>query len=144
MAKLLLAEDNREYREEYATELEKQGFEVVAVDDGLGIIEQVALQRFDVIISDTDMPTERERIDGDEACGRLLKEGKLKGVYIVAMSDSADYKHKYWPDIAHEFIEKDKVDASGLAERVKSYYEFWIDPENVRFKDRRVLKIDWK
>ena len=56
MARILLAEDDPAVREFVRRALAHSGHEVTAVDDGLGAIETLAEQKFDLLITDIVMP----------------------------------------------------------------------------------------
>ena len=56
MARILLAEDDPAVREFVRRALAHSGHDVTAVDDGLGAIEVLATERFDLLITDIVMP----------------------------------------------------------------------------------------
>lgn len=98
---VLLVEDDPELRERYASSLRQAGATVITVDDGPGIEEVVSQKAIDIIVSDTNLPT----LDGDLACRRLKEQGRLGGVFVLAMSDDRDCEI-FWKGIAHDFLYK--------------------------------------
>src|SRR5271154_4688997 len=56
MAKVLLAEDDDAVRDMLQTSLERDGFEVVAVASVCEALSRIALESFDVLLSDLHMP----------------------------------------------------------------------------------------
>lgn len=56
MNRLLVVEDNKDYRELLANELTKAGYEVDQTDNPIKGLEFVALKKYDVVISDLNLP----------------------------------------------------------------------------------------
>ncbi len=69
MAKIVLAEDERDIRELLVFLLEMEGHQVVAVPDGRQAVQAVQKEKPDLVILDVRMPF----MDGYEAC-RIIKE----------------------------------------------------------------------
>ena len=67
---ILIAEDSRVQMEIMRLNLSRAGFEVVSAYDGQIAIELASQQRFDLIISDQQMP----KMTGEEFC-RATREG---------------------------------------------------------------------
>ncbi len=83
---ILLAEDNLVNRKLAIRLLEKAGHNVVAVENGLEAVEQVARERFDVVLMDVSMPV----MDGLEATAILRsKYPESERVPIIAMTAHA-------------------------------------------------------
>ncbi len=82
MAKILIAEDERDIRDLIIFTLEFGGFSVVAAKDGQDVVEKAQQDDFDLILMDVRMP----RMTGYEACAELKKIDKVKDVPIVFLS----------------------------------------------------------
>jgi len=82
MAKILIAEDERDIRDLIVFTLEFGGFSVVAAKDGQDVVEKAQQDDFDLILMDVRMP----RMTGYEACAELKKIDKVKDVPIVFLS----------------------------------------------------------
>jgi signal transduction histidine kinase/ActR/RegA family two-component response regulator len=83
---ILLAEDNPVNRKLAIRLLEKAGHHVVAVENGLQAVEQVARERFDVVLMDISMPV----MDGLEATAILRsKYPESERIPIIAMTAHA-------------------------------------------------------
>jgi DNA-binding NtrC family response regulator len=54
--KLLLVDDEEDFRTTLANRLKKRGFEVTAVGSGKGAVEAIAMQTVDVAVVDVKMP----------------------------------------------------------------------------------------
>jgi len=82
MAKILIAEDERDIRELIVFTLEFGGFSVVAAKDGQEAVEKAQQDDFDLIMMDVRMP----RMTGYEACAELKKIDKVKDIPVVFLS----------------------------------------------------------
>ncbi len=70
MARILLAEDEAPVREFVVRALAQAGHEVTAVEDGLGAVEAIAQDRFDLLLTDIVMPG----LDGIALALKVAKE----------------------------------------------------------------------
>lgn len=110
--KILIAEDESELRELYMDILQREGYEVVGVDNGESAYGVLLTKEFDLFLLDILMP----KLSGLELLERLKSQGKLdsskKIVILTNLSDdtriaeSVKYgirgymvKSNYTPDI---------------------------------------------
>jgi two-component system sensor histidine kinase/response regulator len=82
---VLLAEDNPVNQKLAIRILEKAGHRVVAVPNGREALEQVAAQKFDVVLMDVSMP----EMDGFEATAAIRKRYPDRKLPIIAMTAHA-------------------------------------------------------
>jgi DNA-binding response OmpR family regulator len=82
MAKILVAEDERDIRELIGFALRFANFDVVLAENGKQAIEKVSLERPDLILMDVRMP----KMSGYEACRRLKKDPATSEIPIVFLS----------------------------------------------------------
>jgi CheY-like chemotaxis protein len=82
MAKILIAEDERDIRDLIAFTLRFAGHEVVATSNGEEILEAAPLEMPDLILMDIRMP----RMTGYEACQKLKADPKLQHIPVVFLS----------------------------------------------------------
>ncbi|HKS91018.1 MAG TPA: response regulator transcription factor [Tepidiformaceae bacterium] len=86
MARILLAEDERDLNALIARELEQDGHEVVRAFDGAAALGAAEHDIFDLAILDWMMP----RIDGLEVCRRIREHHILPVLMLTARSEEAD------------------------------------------------------
>jgi two-component system alkaline phosphatase synthesis response regulator PhoP len=83
MAKILVAEDERDIRELIVFSLmHVGGYEVVEVTNGLEAVEQAIKEMPDLIIMDVRMP----KMTGYEACKELKNRVETAGIPIIFLS----------------------------------------------------------
>lgn len=82
MAKILVAEDERDIRDLITFTLKYAGHEVITVANGAEAVEQAPQVRPDLILMDVRMP----RMTGYEACRALKTMEQLRGVPVVFLS----------------------------------------------------------
>lgn len=82
MAKILVAEDERDIRDLIAFTLRFAGHEVVTVNNGAEAVEAAALELPDLILMDVRMP----RMTGYEACEAIKTNETLKNIPVVFLS----------------------------------------------------------
>ena len=83
--RILLAEDNRVNRVVATRMLEKAGHTVVAATNGVEAISMLALESFDLILMDVQMP----EMDGFTASGKIRESEKLSGSHIPIIAMTA-------------------------------------------------------
>jgi two-component system alkaline phosphatase synthesis response regulator PhoP len=82
MAKILIAEDERDIRELVVFSLKFGGFEVLEVSNGLEAVEVAVQEKPDLIIMDVRMP----KMTGYEACKELKNRRETANIPIVFLS----------------------------------------------------------
>jgi CheY-like chemotaxis protein len=82
MAKILIAEDERDIRDLVAFTLRFAGHEVVAVGNGEEAVEAARTEMPDLILMDVRMP----RMTGYEACEKMKADDQLKDIPVVFLS----------------------------------------------------------
>jgi DNA-binding response OmpR family regulator len=82
MAKILIAEDERDIRDLVAFTLRFAGYEVVTAANGEEAVQQASKENPDLILMDVRMP----RMTGYEACRILKADPEMKDMPIVFLS----------------------------------------------------------
>lgn len=82
MAKILIAEDERDIRELVSFTLRFAGHEVVAVVNGAEAVEAARKEMPDLILMDVRMP----RMTGYEACEKMKGDPELQNIPVVFLS----------------------------------------------------------
>ncbi|MBD3219560.1 MAG: response regulator [candidate division Zixibacteria bacterium] len=79
-AKVLVVDDNKEFREQFAGQLEELGFRVIEASDGSEALEKLSKDHIDSVVADYRMPD----IDGLELARRLKSDAPFTHVIIVS------------------------------------------------------------
>jgi DNA-binding response OmpR family regulator len=82
MAKILIAEDERDIRDLITFTLQFAGYEVVAASNGAEAVSLARQENPDLILLDVRMP----RMTGYEACAAIKADPKLKNVPVIFLS----------------------------------------------------------
>ena len=82
MAKILIAEDERDIRDLIAFTLRFAGHEVVAVANGTEAVEAAPIEMPDLILLDVRMP----RMTGYEACQQIKADPRVQHIPVVFLS----------------------------------------------------------
>lgn len=82
MAKILIAEDERDIRDLITFTLQFAGFEVMAASNGEEALNLARQETPDLILMDVRMP----RMTGYEACAAMKADPKLKDVPVIFLS----------------------------------------------------------
>ncbi len=77
--RVLLAEDQADLVEILAVGLRREGMAVDVVLDGAAALEELAVNSYDVLILDRDLP----RVHGDEVCRQLVETGAMTRVLML-------------------------------------------------------------
>jgi len=82
MAKILIAEDERDIRDLVSFTLRFAGHEVVAVSNGEEAVQAAGQEMPDLILMDVRMP----RMTGYEACEKIKADARLQHIPVVFLS----------------------------------------------------------
>lgn len=82
MAKILIAEDERDIRDLITFTLRFAGHEVVSTVNGEEAFERALVEKPDLILMDVRMP----KMTGYEACKRMKAEDSIKHIPVVFLS----------------------------------------------------------
>ncbi len=82
MAKILIAEDERDIRDLVAFTLRFAGYEVVTVENGAEAVDAAPVEMPDLILMDVRMP----RMTGYEACKHIKADERVKHIPVVFLS----------------------------------------------------------
>lgn len=82
MAKILVAEDERDIRDLVAFILRYAGHEVVVVENGVEAVDAAPVEMPDLILMDVRMP----RMTGYEACQQIKADGRTRHIPVVFLS----------------------------------------------------------
>ncbi len=80
--KILLVEDDNAIRRYIEVVLQKEGFDVVSLEDGLSAMQYAFSNEIDAIITDAMMPN----LSGHDLCRMLRQNPKKRDVSLVMMS----------------------------------------------------------
>ncbi|MBX3051163.1 MAG: response regulator transcription factor [Caldilineaceae bacterium] len=83
---ILIAEDEEFLRNLLFVSLEREGFAVVAVQDGADALENFANHSFDLVLLDVLMP----RMDGFAVCAEIRKRSDVPVVLLTALNSPDD------------------------------------------------------
>ena len=92
MAKILVVDDSASIRNMVTFTLQQQKYETVEASDGLDGLNKAKMSKFDLVITDVNMP----KMDGIELCKELrrLPAFKFTPVLMLTTESSADMKMK--------------------------------------------------
>lgn len=88
MVRVLVVEDEVALADEIAEGLSDEGMAVDVANDGAIALEKLALNSYDVIVLDRDLP----RVHGDEVCRRLVAQ--CSPVRVLMLTASGDLEHR--------------------------------------------------
>lgn len=80
---ILLVEDNATYRKAVKLTMEVSGFAVLEAENGKQGLEQIKMQKPDVIVSDINMP----EMDGITMVKEIKKQEELKAVPVIMLTN---------------------------------------------------------
>jgi DNA-binding response OmpR family regulator len=82
--RVLVAEDHKRLAVALADGLRREGIAVDLAFDGVDALAHVAVNRYDVVVLDRDLP----RLQGDEVCRRLAADGNESRVLMLTASST--------------------------------------------------------
>lgn len=100
--KVLLVEDDKMARKRLKRVIEKEGYEIIAAQDGLEGLELFKSERPDVVITDVKMP----KIDGIEVMHRIKEMSKTTEVILITGHGDIDMAIVALRDGALDYIKK--------------------------------------
>ncbi len=115
--RVLVAEDSITSRVLLKNILESAGYEVVAAVDGLDALTALRSGRFDLVVSDVEMP----RMDGFDLTARIRDDNKLAELPVILVTALGTREHRERGiDVgANAYVVKSDFDQSDLLEIVR-------------------------
>lgn len=115
--RVLVVDDSLTVREVERRLLEKSGYQVAVAVDGIDGWNTLQLQRFDLVVSDVDMP----RMNGIELIRKIKSDPKLKEtpVIIVSYKDREEDRLKGLESGADYYLTKSSFQDEGLNNAVR-------------------------
>ncbi len=92
MDKILIAEDEPHVARLLSRALEKQGYTIDAVHNGIQALEKINASHPDMLITDINMP----KMDGEELCKQLTTSIPDRKFPIVVLSSRTEVEHREW------------------------------------------------
>lgn len=86
--RILFAEDGEDFRRLFASMLRSDGYSVDEVEDGLELLEQLEKEKYDLILTDNNMP----RMNGIEALEKFRSDPRFSQIPVIV--NSADDRIK--------------------------------------------------
>ncbi|MFZ4813858.1 MAG: response regulator transcription factor [Phototrophicaceae bacterium] len=103
MAKILIAEDERDIRDLIQFTLSYAGHEITAVANGQDAVDQAAVLMPDLVMLDVRMP----KLTGFDACRALKANPQLRHIPVVILSGGGDAEREVGIQVgAVDFITK--------------------------------------
>ncbi len=137
MSKLLIVEDNDDYRELLISFLENEGYEVTAVKDGETAVVSADDTVFDLIILDLMLPG----IDGYEVCRRIREKSDTPVIMLTAL-DSETHQMKGYMLRIDDYVTK-PVSMPLLIRKVEAVLRRTL-PDQPRVVEYRGISLDLK
>ena len=118
MENILVAEDEPHIARLLKIALEKEGYHVSTVNNGVQALEEIHRRQPDLLITDIAMP----RMDGEELCKSISNEYPERMFPVVVLSSKTEIEHREWSSQmkATTFIEK-PVSIRKLIKLIKEY-----------------------
>ncbi len=100
--RILLAEDNRDERQMYASRMREAGWDVDEIESGAGALEAAVAGMPDVVITDLTMPG----VDGAEATRLLKTDSRTRHIPVVVLSGFPERSYEAYRAGCHTFLSK--------------------------------------
>jgi len=115
--RVLVVDDHEDYLGMLASELQRDGYDVVQATSGEAAIELLAIQPVDCVLLDTVMPG----LSGIETCKRIKHAPNLRDIPLILMTarDGRDVILEAFAEGADDFVSK-ALGADVVAARVKA------------------------
>lgn len=111
-ARLLVADDEKNLRELYKTELEEEGYEVVTAANAIDVLKLLESGEYDVIVLDIKMPG----MSGIDLLQKIMARDKRQPVILNTAYPSYRDNFMTWP--AEAYVVK-SADTTELKQAVK-------------------------
>lgn len=98
--KVLLVDDDKEFRTVAAMVLETAGYSVVQAEDGVIALNLLGSERPDLILSDMNMPL----LDGRGLCKRVRSDPELARTPFVIMSALIEFEGGVLSDVPADYF----------------------------------------
>ena len=106
--KILVVDDEKGIRLLLSKALESEGFQVSLAKDGQECIDQLMVNRFDLVITDIRMP----RLDGIETLKWMKQEGRKEKIIIITGTESdLDLSRADMPPVLEQLNKPFRVDS---------------------------------
>jgi two-component system alkaline phosphatase synthesis response regulator PhoP len=137
---LLLVEDDNHLADGLSISLKSEGYQVVHVDNGLQVIEELGRGLFDMILLDIMLPG----IDGLTVCKRIRNQGYRLPILFITARDQADEIIEGLLAGGDDYITK-PFDTGELMARIQGIFrrQAWLSARDVsgesyEFKGRKI------
>lgn len=117
--RILIAEDEKAYSRALSLKFQHIGCEVVCVEDGEQVLEELSKSEFDLLLLDIVMP----KMDGFAVLEALKIKHEHTPIIILSNLSQADDEQKALALGAKEFLSKANVSISTVIEKAMTYVE---------------------
>ena len=118
MENILIAEDEPHIARLLKLALEKEGYNISTVNNGVQALEEIRRSQPDLLITDIAMP----RMDGERLCKTISTNYPNRLFPVVVLSSKTEIEHREWSQKMKDttFIEK-PVSIKKLIKLIKEY-----------------------
>jgi diguanylate cyclase (GGDEF)-like protein len=137
--KILLVEDDKLQADTAREYLEKEGYEITWVENGMSAIKSAKSQSFDLIVLDLVLPD----IDGNQLCRWLKNSKDTQDIPIIILSAKCSTKEKVFgleEAGADDYLPK-PYDASELKARIYACLRTKVLQDELRKKNRQLEEV---
>ncbi len=128
MKTLLLVEDDNHLADGLSISLKSEGYQVVHVDNGLRVIEELERGMFDMILMDIMLPG----VDGLTVCKRIRNKGFRLPILFITARDQADQITEGLLAGGDDYITK-PFDTGELLARIQGIFrrQAWLSAKDI-------------